>query len=68
VALPRTLTDEQVADALGWAVKTLRKNRANGIGPAPLRFSRKNVLYLEDDVAAWLMSRRESLPTTPVEG
>jgi predicted DNA-binding transcriptional regulator AlpA len=64
----KTLSEFEVAALCGWTLKTLRNNRLDGTGPVSCRLSRKTVVYLDEDVDAWLRSRRETKPATLVEG
>ena len=50
----RLLTQEQVAERWGFAVKTLERWRAEGRGPKFARFSKRMVRYRETDIEAFI--------------
>jgi len=51
---PLVLNEERVADILGVTVKTLRNWRAAQKGPVARRASGRLVVYLLEDVEAWV--------------
>lgn len=53
------LTEDEQAHELGVAVRTLRKWRASGEGPAFVRVGGKRVLYAVGSAAAWLKAREQ---------
>ncbi len=60
---PRLLTEKQAAPYIGMSCSFLRQSRMNGMrqnrtpGPPFLKIGRK-VLYLADDLDAWLLEHR----------
>ncbi len=60
---PRLLTEKQAAPYIGMSCSFLRQSRMNGMrqnrnpGPPFLKIGRK-VLYLADDLEAWLLEHR----------
>jgi predicted site-specific integrase-resolvase len=52
------LTEDQQALKLGVTVRTLRKWRASGEGPAFVKAG-KRVLYTDESAAAWLKAREQ---------
>lgn len=63
--LPTTLSEADVAALLGMAVKTLRNWRVEGKGPIYTKPSRV-VVYLPDDVTAYLNACRRAPDGAPV--
>jgi len=53
----RLLTEEQVSQRWGFAVKTLQSWRAQRRGPKFVRFSQRMVRYREADVEAFIKNR-----------
>jgi len=63
-----TLSESAVADLLGISVKTLRNRRVVGEGPVAVRLSNRRVVYLPEDVEAYIRSRRVANDTAvPVD-
>jgi hypothetical protein len=58
-ALPKLLTEGEVADILGISVKTLRNWRVSG-GPLPHIKISRSVRYHPDDVLALIAERRRT--------
>lgn len=58
---PMAFSSEDAARMLGVSTKTLANWRCSGKGPAYIHLSdspRSSVLYLSEDLDAWLRSRR----------
>lgn len=53
------LSESDVASLLGFSIKTLRNWRTVGQGPAYIKVGR-TVLYLPDDITAFLIAHRRS--------
>jgi hypothetical protein len=53
--IPGYKTERETAEALGVVLRTLRKWRQRGQGPAFLKFARQ-IHYHDEAVAAWLKS------------
>lgn len=53
----RILTEREAAPLTGLQVSTLQKLRVTGDGPAFLKLGR-SVRYAEEDLTAWLASKR----------
>jgi predicted site-specific integrase-resolvase len=45
--------ERQTAERLGFALRTMRKWRHNGVGPAYVKFGRQ-IHYRDEAIAAWL--------------
>jgi predicted DNA-binding transcriptional regulator AlpA len=56
--LPRLMTRNEVAEYLGIAPKTLSNWNSAGTGPVPVRYGGRSVMYLPEDVLAWVRSKR----------
>lgn len=57
----RILTEEQAADMVpGITARTLRSLRYAGGGPVFSKPTPKTVVYLEDDVLAWVRENRHT--------
>ena len=54
--IPGYSTERETAEELGVVLRTLRKWRQQGRGPAFIKFARQ-VHYSDEAVAAWLKSR-----------
>lgn len=63
--LPTTISESDVATLLGMSVKTLRNWRVDGKGPVYAKPGRV-VVYLPDDVTAYLNASRRAPDGTPV--
>lgn len=55
---PNLLTQAHVARRLGVSVRTMRRWRAQGMGPDWLRVGKQAVMFREDDVGRWIMRQR----------
>lgn len=55
--MPRLLTPQAVAEALGLTERTLERWRITGEGPRYIKLSRSTVRYLPEDVAAFVADR-----------
>lgn len=55
--MPRLLTPQTVAEALGLTERTLERWRITGEGPRYIKLSRSTVRYLPEDVAAFVADR-----------
>jgi predicted DNA-binding transcriptional regulator AlpA len=53
------LTREDVAAALGYSVKTLKRWELNGLGPQPIKVG-KLTAYRMEDVEKWVRERLAS--------
>lgn len=56
--LPRLMTRLEVAEYLGIAEHTLRNWNSGGKGPVPVKYGRKSVMYLPEDVYEWVLEQR----------
>lgn len=55
----RGLSEREVADIRGVSAKMLQRERVSGDGPPYVKYSHK-VVYLPEDLAAWLEQRRRT--------
>lgn len=58
--LPRLMTRAEVAEYLGVAINTIRNWNSAGVGPRPIKYGAKSVMYLPEDVYDWLYELREA--------
>jgi len=54
----RLLTTDEAAERLRLKAQTLRAMRSRGSGPAAVYISQNRVVYREEDISAFIASRR----------
>jgi predicted DNA-binding transcriptional regulator AlpA len=68
--IPRLITEQEAAEALGVSRRFLQKARATGTGPRYLKLSgierNGSVRYRPEDIAAWIESK-EAMSTHEVK-
>lgn len=58
----QVLSLDQAAFRAGIVRRTLERLLAEGVGPAKVQVSKRRVGILEDDLDAWIRSRRQPAP------
>jgi hypothetical protein len=67
MSLPTLLTESQLAEFRRVTKQTLRNERLRGDGPPYLKVGGR-VLYSEEDIAAWLATKRRTSTSDPGPG